>query len=387
MNLLSYELIQNGIDTYLGQFPTASRKIYLLVIGFVVLAFVALPLIEVDISVQDAGIIRPVTEKTEIRSSLTEWIDSVYVREGQTLKQGDTILTFLQANPDFQIGYQQKRLADMQEHLADLTFLAKGLNPETFHSASRRQEYALFIRQMQEQETNVAKARKDWERNQTLYEKGVIAAEEYENYRYGYDKEQNALSSLQNSRISQWQNDLNDCANALEEMKNALNRQLKERDRYVIVSPVNGTLDQFNGIYAGSMIQTGGLLAVISPDSTLYAEIQVSPRKIGYITKNMPVAIQISSFNYNEWGMIPGKVAEISSDFMNDASGTHPFYKVKCSMDRSYLIWKNKVKKSLKKGMSVSAHFRITRRSLFDLLYQEMDDWANPTQYEENNEL
>ena len=381
MDHLSSEIFRNGIDAYLAQFPVSSRKIYWLAIGFVALALVALPFIEVDISLQNAGMIRPAAEKTEIRSSLTEWIDTVYVKEGQTLRQGDTILTFLQTNPDFQIEYQQKRLTDMQEHLSDLTFLAKGLKPRFFHSASRRQEYALFLQRMQEQETNVAKAQKDWERNRTLYEKGVIAAEEYENYRYGCDKEQNVLASLKNSQISQWQNDLNSCTNTLEEMKNALNQQLKERDRYVVVSPVNGTLDQFNGIYAGSMIQTGGLLAVISPDSTLYAEVQVSPRDIGYIAENMPVTIQITSFDYNEWGMISGKVAEISSDFMNDASGNPPFYKVKCSMDRNYLMRKNKIKGLLKKGMSVSAHFKITRRSLFDLLYQKMDDWANPAQY------
>jgi len=35
MNLLSSEIIRNGIDAYLGQFPAFSRKIYLLVIGFV----------------------------------------------------------------------------------------------------------------------------------------------------------------------------------------------------------------------------------------------------------------------------------------------------------------------------------------------------------------
>ena len=34
--------------------------------------------------------------------------------------------------------------------------------------------------------------------------------------------------------------------------------------------------------------------------------------------------------------------------------------------------------------MTVSAHFMITRRSLFDLLYQKIDDWANPKQYENN---
>lgn len=35
--------------------------------------------------------------------------------------------------------------------------------------------------------------------------------------------------------------------------------------------------------------------------------------------------------------------------------------------------------------MTVISHFKITRRSLFDLLYQKMDDWANPTQY--NNSI
>lgn len=35
--------------------------------------------------------------------------------------------------------------------------------------------------------------------------------------------------------------------------------------------------------------------------------------------------------------------------------------------------------------MTVSAHFMVTRRSLFDLLYQKMDDWANPKQYANEN--
>jgi len=145
MNFLPSELIRTGIDAYLSKYATTSRKIYLLVIGFVILAFSALPFVYVDISVQDAGIVRPVAEKTEIHSSITEWIDSIYVREGQTLKQGDTILTFLQATPNFQIDYQKKRLIDIQEHISDLTFLAKGLKPNSFCSASRRQEYALFL--------------------------------------------------------------------------------------------------------------------------------------------------------------------------------------------------------------------------------------------------
>ena len=95
----------------------------------------------------------------------------------------------------------------------------------------------------------------------------------------------------------------------------------------------------------------------------------------------MPVNVQVESFNYNEWGTLPGKVTEISSDFLTDSRG-NSFYKVKCQMERNYLMLKSGQKGILKKGTTVSAHFMITRRSLFDLLYQKIDDWANPKQYE-----
>jgi len=123
-------------------------------------------------------------------------------------------------------------------------------------------------------------------------------------------------------------------------------------------------------------------VGIIRSDSTLYAEIYVSPRNIGYIGKNMPVSIQISSFNYNEWGNISGKVTEISSDFLTDNAGNGAFYKVKCSMDKNCLTRKNGATGLLKNGMTAIAHFKITKRSLFDCLYQKMDDWINPTQYE-----
>ncbi|GHV21936.1 hypothetical protein FACS189428_3170 [Clostridia bacterium] len=383
MSLVPAEFIKNSMDVYLHEHSSTSRKIYWLVLIAIVIALGSLPFIYVDVSVQDTGIIRPVTEKTEIKSSITELVDSIYVREGQTVNQGDTILTFLPANPDFQIDYQQKRLEDFREHLNDLQSLSKGVRPDTFASGTRRQEYSLYVQRTREQETNVFKAKKDWERNRTLFERGIISAEEYEGYQYEYNKSRNALASLKSNQIAQWQNDLNTYSNSFEEMGTALKQELKGKDRYIVISPVSGTLDQFRGIYEGSTVQAGSLLAVVSPDSTLYAEVYVSPRNIGYIRTGMPVNIQIGSFNYNEWGTIPCEVTEISSDFMTDSSGNNAFYKVKCRISRNFLIRKNGVKGMLKKGMTVSAHFMITKRSLFDLLYQKMDDWANPTQYTE----
>ena len=384
MKLLPSPLITNSIDAYIDKHPTKSQKIYWVVLFALTAAIISLPLVYVDVSVQDAGTIRPAVEKTEIKASITEYVDSVYTKEGLKISKGDTILTFRASNANYKINYHKERLRDLQEHINDLKELAKGKRPDIFSSDTRRKEYSYFIKQLEEYKTTLQKSTKDYQRNKALYEKKVIAAEEYEKYQYEYNKINNELASLKDNQISKWQTDLNSYTNSYNEISSSLNQEIKDKELYVITSPVSGTLDYFRGIYKGSNIQTGNSVAIISPDSTLCCEIYVSPRNIGYIHIGMPVSIQVESFNYNEWGTIEGLVTEISSDFLTD-NNNNAFYQVKCQLEKDHLIRKNGVQGKLKKGMTVISHFKITRRSLFDLLYQKMDDWANPTQYNSNS--
>ena len=224
-------------------------------------------------------------------------------------------------------------------------------------------------------------AEKEYKRNKNLFDKKVISEEEYDKSYFQYQSQQNELASLIQSQLSTWQADMNTYRNSRSEMNTTLQQELKDKELYIVRSPVSGTIDQFSGIYRGSSIQAGQSLAVVSPDSTLCMEIYVTPRNIGFMSIGMPVHVQVESFNYNEWGTLPGEVNEISSDFLTDSQG-NSFYKVKCRTERNYLMLKSGQKGVLKKGMTVNAHFMITRRSLFDLLYQKIDDWANPKQYE-----
>lgn len=384
MSLLPNEWIENSIETYIYQHTTKSQVIYWVVLAAVTAALIALPFIYVDISVQGSGVVRPVTEKTEIKAAITELVDSVYVREGQQVNKGDILLRFRTNNSDYKITYQTNRLNDFEAHLADLAYLAKGEAPANFCSPVRRQEYTYFVRRRNELETSLAQAEKEYNRHNNLFNKKVISEEEYEKYYYQYISQQNELASLIQSQLSTWQADLNSYRNQRNEMNTALKQEQKDKDMYIVRSPVAGTIDQFSGIYRGSSIQAGQSLAVISPDSTLCMEVYVTPRNIGFMSIGMPVNVQVESFNYNEWGTLPGKVKDISSDFLTDSQG-NSYYKIKCEMERDYLKLKNGRVGRLKKGMTVSAHFMVTRRSLFDLLYQKIDDWANPRQYENVN--
>lgn len=381
MKLLPQEWVENCIETYLYQHCTTSQKIYWITLIAVAVALVSLPFIYIDISVQGGGVIRPVAERTEIKSPVTELVDSVYVHEGAQVKRGTILLRFRTNNSDYKIVYQTNRLHDYEAHLADLVFLAKGEKPAVFRSPARQQEYVYFMKRLSELETTVVQAEREYRREKTLFDKKLISEEEYENAFYHYEGKKNELASLKENQLSTWQTDLNTYRNSYGEMNTSLKQEVKDKDLYVLRSPVSGTVDQFAGIYRGSSLQAGQSVAIISPDSTMYFEIYVEPRNIGYLTLGMPVNVQVESFNYNEWGTVNGKVKDISSDFLTDTKG-NSYYKVKCGMERDYLVLKNGQKGILKKGMTVSAHFMITRRSLFGLLYQKMDNWINPTQYE-----
>lgn len=380
--LLPNEWIENSIETYIYQHTTKSQIIYWVVLLAITATIIALPFIYVDISVQGSGIVRPVAEKAEITSAITEIVDSVYVREGEQVNKGDIILRFRTNNSDYKINYQSGRLNDCEMHLADLAYLAKGDCPSIFRSPVRQQEYTYFTKKKIELETTLVQAEKEYKRNKNLYDKKVISEEEYDKYYFQWQSQRNELASLVQSQLNTWQIDLNNYRNSFNEMNANLKQEVKDKDMYIVRSPVDGTVDQFSGLYKGSSVQAGQSLAMISPDSTLCLEIYVTPRNIGFMSVGMPVNVQVESFNYNEWGTIPGTVKEISSDFLTDAQGTS-FYKVKCEMQRDYLQLKSGRVGKLKKGMTVSAHFMVTRRSLFDLLYQKVDDWANPRQYED----
>jgi len=381
MKPLPQNLMQDCLESYIYKHTTKSQIIYIAVLLAVIACLVALPLIYVDVTVQNAGMVRPVNERTELKASVSEWVDSVYVREGSRLQQGDTILRLRTDNLLARQLLLQKKMGDLNRHLSDLGQLAEGNTPQHFSSAVRMQENTYYLKRKNEQEVLLEKARNEHARNKQLFDKEVISTDEYEQYMFALRKAENEYSSLINSQLSVWQIDKNNLITSRAEFQSSLDQLQKEQEMHYITSPISGTLEQFTGIYKGNSISVGQTLGMVSPDSTLYAEVFVSPRNIGYLHEGMPVNVQVESFNYNEWGTISGTVSEISSDFYFDSNTQSSYYKVKCELSRDYLTLKNGRKGELKKGMTVYAHFLLTRRSLFELIYQKIDHWINPTQY------
>lgn len=74
--------------------------------------------------------------------------------------------------------------------------------------------------------------------------------------------------------------------------------------------------------------------------------------------------------------MATGEIIEISDDI--EMIDNQPVFKARCIIHQTHLKLKNGTAGKLGKGMMLRARFELTERSLFDLLYDKMDDWLNP---------
>lgn len=380
--ILPPDWIENSIETYIYQHTTKSQAIYWVVLATIVLAFILLPFVYVDISIQSNGVIRPAIEKTEIKATISGIVNEVYVYEGQKVKKGDILLRFRASSSHEKITYQDNRLRDYEEHIADLKTLSLGGKPSVFRSPARLQEYQLFVSKKQELQVAVEQVKREYNREKILFDKSLVSEEEYEKYLFTYQSKKEEFASLVESQLSTWQTELNNYQNQFKEMLSAQNQEKAEvKDMYELRSPVDGTIEQFSGIYGGNSVQIGQSICSVSPNSTIYVAAYVSPNDIGYISVGMPIKAQITSFNYNEWGTVMGSVIYISSDNMSGEKG-NTYFKVKCQLQQNFLVMKKTgMEGYLKKGMVANVRFMITKRSLFDILYQNIDEWINPTQY------
>lgn len=374
--------IADSIECQINRISKSTHTIYITLLFLILLFLFLLPIIEVDITCQEAGVVRPVTEKTEITSPISEQVDEVFVREGQKVIKDQPILRLRTQIPTGQLNSQASRLSEVQAQIHDLRqLLLKKQEPIAFNTTERKQEQMVLQLREQELKEEVDLASKKHERYKVLFDKGLIAESEYEIVHRDFVQKQNDLEILLKNQNFKWESDLVDYQKEERELSSLINQTAATKNLYEIKSPITGVIDQFRGIYPGVNLHSGQSIAIISPESELCIEVYVSPRNIGYINIGQRVLFQISAFNYHQWGMLEGEVTDISSDYLSDANGSM-IYKVKCRPREDYLFFKNTKKKGfLRKGMTVISHFTLSRQSLFSLLYQNFDDWANPTQY------
>ena len=227
-------------------------------------------------------------------------------------------------------------------------------------------------------QTQLSLAQKDYDRASTLYNQGVIPKAEYDKYYYDYQGLKKQILGIREQQISQWQAQKRDTERQLRSLGSEVQRINQEQKNYIITAPVSGRLINFSGIQKGNFLVQGQNIGEISPDQSLVAECLVSPKDIGFIHTGQDVKFQIDTYNYNQWGLLKGKVQEIDQNIKVNQQTGEAFFRVLCKMDDNCLKLKSGYQGHIGKGMSFTARFHLIDRTLWQLLFDRVDDWFNP---------
>ena len=365
-----------------------SNVIYMLILSSTIIALTSLPFIPIEISINSQGRIQSSLERSELLASISGRVVDVRIKDNQSIFKGDTLLMIDSSLPGQQSNIISKRLALLKQLLTDASQIVNYANfqekfsmKQEFFTEQYSASWLQFLQEFEMSSLNKDQADRIFTRYNTLYENGAITLAESEKFRFEFDKAVSDQTLLKNRWIFQWETEAADFQRELSEL---LSREadIEEQGKlFILRAHVNGSVQNMAGIQVGSYVFANQKIAEISPDTQLIAICYVKPIDIGLIRKGQTVNFQIDAFNYNQWGLISGEVMDISDDIIFTAQGNAVF-KVSCILDKEYLKLRNNYRGNLRKGMSFTARFMITERTLYELLYDKLDDWLNPNLYE-----
>jgi HlyD family secretion protein len=367
------EIIQYSAEIYYSKLRTKSQIIYSSVLLFVVLSILAMPFIKVDITTQSRGLIRTPMENILLQSSIYGEVIEYRIRENKPVSTGDTLIVFNTAQLDEQILLESAKKEQNDLFIEDINRLLKNKKPQT---AKYVAEYNRYKSKLNEQQIQIDFLKKDYETTTLLFEKQIISEFDYLTLKNNLEKAKSLLSISKEEFYALWQNEQTRLEIENQTLISNIRQFEKNKRNYVITASLSGTLVQTAGFQAGNFIAPNQAIAYISASDSLLAECYIAPSDIGYIHVGQPVVFQLDAFDYQEWGLVEGQVTEILKDIVTLSN--QPVFRVRCKLNTPCLQLKNGYQGCIQKGMTLTGRFHLTRRSLWQLMFDKIDDWMNP---------
>ncbi|WP_316813888.1 HlyD family secretion protein [Pedobacter heparinus] len=374
--------ISNTALVYRSRIKSSTQIIYLVTVITILLTLAALPFIKASISVKSAGLLQSAIEKTELSVPANGRLVSLKLQDNQKVKQGETLLIIDAALAKQQGAIVQNRQGQLSAFLQDIQLLLVYLNRNGYsypplQTGQYTASWQQFAQELESARIAKTQAENTFSRYNRLFQNKAITESEYERYKFEQQQAESAFKMIVSKYKSQWQTEASTLRNELQQLSGQQVELNEQKKQYTLKAPIDGSIQNLSGIKEGAYVFANQKIGEISPDGGLTAFCYVKPSDIGLIKKGQEVRFQVDAYNYNQWGLAIGNVLDISDDIIVINNG-QPVFKVKCGLNQNYLLLKNGYKGYLKKGMSFTARFTVTERSLYQLLYDKVDDWVNP---------
>ncbi|MGC8941868.1 MAG: efflux RND transporter periplasmic adaptor subunit [Sulfurihydrogenibium sp.] len=212
-----------------------------------------------------------------VKSEVSGYVEKIFVKEGDNLKKGQPIAVISNQT--------------IQENIKDIDYQISSLKEKLSPNSAFRKENEA---QIEIKKQVLENAKKIYERRKTLFEKGLIPKEQFEEVSKNLQIAENDYKKQLDA--------YNDSVSTLEYQLKSLTAKKqslqKELEKYVIKSPIDGkVLRKFvnEGDYINSMMQTNQIVSVGNPDK-LETVLLVDEEYIPKIKEGMEVIVKLDSY-------------------------------------------------------------------------------------------
>ncbi|AZC46409.1 HlyD family efflux transporter periplasmic adaptor subunit [Pseudomonas chlororaphis] len=145
--------------------------------------------------------------------------------------------------------------------------------------------------------------------------------------------------------------------------------------RLTFTSPVRGIIKDIEVNTVGGVIPPNGQLMRIVPlDERLQVETRIAPRDIAYIHPGQAATVKISAYDYSIYGGLPGKVALISPDTLqDDVHRDVYYYRVYILTDSDSLLNKTGKRLPIVPGMIATVDIHTGEKTVLSYLMKPLN--------------
>ncbi|HGH6708454.1 hemolysin D [Neisseria meningitidis] len=185
---------------------------------------------------------------------------------------------------------------------------------------------------------------------------------------------QAAIAQAEQNRVLNTQNLKRDTLDALHQANEQIDQYRGQTDKakqrqqlMTIQSPADGTVQELATYTVGGVVQAAQKMMVIAPDDDkMDVEVLVLNKDIGFVEQGQDAVVKIESFPYTRYGYLTGKVKSVSHDAVSHEQ-LGLVYTAVVSLDKHTLNIDGKAV-NLTAGMNVTAEIKTGKRRVLDYL-------------------
>lgn len=385
------------------------RTMFWTLMALILLTALWLTLGKADIVVSARGKIIPDGEIKIIQPLDTGVIKKILVREGDFVKQGQTLMEIdpsttepqlesLKANLGYinlerkrlnatakgrsmgvpssdteetQVGLYQSSMADLNNQLQAKKMEIKGIDEEI----NNYQHQLTLNLQKENRMNNVADiiAKNDLEK---VHSENMNYRSKIFELRHQKSKAMEEADYIRSNFKTQKYNELADRDKKATEMSANIKEIEFKNKKQTITSPVDGYVNTlFIHTMGGVVTPAQKLLSVVPVTSPLIVKATVMSKDIGFIKEGMPVLLKIDTFDFQKYGMLNGKVKKIAKDSIDDQK-LGPIYEVYVTPINKTLMVEGK-ETPVSTGMSLTAEIKVGKRRIIEFFIYPMIKYWN----------